>query len=521
MSGKTWSISLYCVVRCILYPGTTIVVASGTKGQASEVITKIVDDFMKNYSWGSENLRMEISEYSTSINNAYVRFHNGSVIKVVASNDNARHNRANIIVVDEYRMVDLNTINTVLRKFLTAPRSPGYLSNPKYKHLQERNCEIYMSSAWFTSHWSFDKLKAYCANMLDDTKKYFCCGLPYQLAIKENLLSRKQVEDEMSESDFDEFSFKIEMETLWHSDSDGSFFRYDDISKTRTLKECLYPLKIYKNYPTKFKIPELELNEHRILSVDVALLASKKHNNDASALIINRAFSTANNDYINNIVFVETHEGLTTDELGLIIMRTFYQFKCTELVLDTNGNGLGIFDYIIKPHFDPEYNVEYEPITCVNDSNMADRCKFKTAKKCVWSIKATAEFNTKSATGLRSSLQNCKTNLLISEFEAEEKIKDIKGFSKMTIEEQNLLKLSYYQTSCLINELTNLEYEIKGNNVKIREKSNMRKDRYSSLQYNIAVSNELALKLKPKQNNNKVSYSSVFKIRKPKKVRQF
>ena len=91
----------------------------------------------------------------------------------------------------------------------------------------------------------------------------------------------------------------------------------------------------------------------------------------------------------------------------------------------------------------------------------------------------------------------------------------------MTIEDQNLLKISYYQTSCLINELTNLEYEIKGNNVKIREKSNMRKDRYSSLQYNIAVSNELALKLKPKQNNNKVSYSSVFKIRKPKKVRQF
>ena len=39
--GKTWLIALYCVVRCILFPGTKIVVASGVKAQAIEVITKI------------------------------------------------------------------------------------------------------------------------------------------------------------------------------------------------------------------------------------------------------------------------------------------------------------------------------------------------------------------------------------------------------------------------------------------------------------------------------------------------
>lgn len=55
-------------------------------------------------------------------------------------------------------MVDLNIINTVLKKFLTAPRSPGYLNKPEYKHLAERNCEMYMSSAWFKAHWSYAKL---------------------------------------------------------------------------------------------------------------------------------------------------------------------------------------------------------------------------------------------------------------------------------------------------------------------------------------------------------------------------
>jgi hypothetical protein len=208
-SGKTWLTSLYCVIRCILYPGTKICVASGYKSQSLEVIQKINDDFMKNYGWGSANLRAEIDDISTSINNAHVNFRNGSWIKIVSSNDSARHNRATLIVVDEFRMVDVNTINTVLRKFLTAPRSPGYLNNPKYSHLTERNIEMYMSSAWYKSHWSFGKLKSYFMNMLDDTKRYFCCGLPYQLAIKEGLLSREQVEDEMSEADFDPLSFRI------------------------------------------------------------------------------------------------------------------------------------------------------------------------------------------------------------------------------------------------------------------------------------------------------------------------
>ena len=157
-SGKTWLTALYCVVRCVLFPGTKICVASGVKSQAVEVITKIETDFLKNYSWGSQNLRNEISYISTSVNNARVDFRNGSWITIVTSNDSARHNRANVIVVDEFRMVDLNVINTVLRKFLTAPRTPGYLSNPEYEHLTERNCEVYMSSAWYKSHWSFSKL---------------------------------------------------------------------------------------------------------------------------------------------------------------------------------------------------------------------------------------------------------------------------------------------------------------------------------------------------------------------------
>ena len=106
-------------------------------------------------------------------------------------------------------MLDLNIITTVLRKFLSTPRQPGYLTKPQYEdYPTEPNKEMYLSSAWMKGHWSYQRMMAYVTNFIDG-RGYFVCGLPYQLSIKEKLLDRQQVENEMSESDFNEFMYSI------------------------------------------------------------------------------------------------------------------------------------------------------------------------------------------------------------------------------------------------------------------------------------------------------------------------
>lgn len=498
-SGKTWLTSLYCVVRCILYPGTKICIASSVKEQAIECIQKIQEDFMKLHDWGSANLRNEIEDISDSVNGAHCNFKNGSWIKVVVSKDSARHNRANIIIVDEFRMVPLDIINTVLRKFLTAERQPGYLKNPKYAHLRERNCEMYLSSAWYKVHWSYKKLQAYFINMLNPQKRYFMCGLPYQLAIKEGLLSREQVEDEMSEEDFDEISWSMEMDALFYGESNSSFFKYDDINARRKIKKAFFPLEVYKNH--NLRPPELMLNERRILSVDVALMSSKRNKNDNTAIFINSAVMSEHGNNISNFVYGETYEGKTTNELGLIIMRIYYQYNCTDLVLDTNGVGMGIYDFLIMPQYDPDYGVTYEPLNCCNNDVMADRCKYKNAEKAIWSIKATADFNSKCATAFRAGFQNGSINLLINEFEGEEYIHSIRGFGKMSAKERALLKMPYVQTTMLVNETINLNVSVQNNNIKIEEKSGNLKDRYSSCSYSHYVAQEIGRMSAPKVEN--------------------
>lgn len=100
--GKTFLTAIFCVIRCILYPGTKICIASKNRSQANEVLSKVETELMPN----SPNLRLEISECSIGQNKAIIKFHNGSWMRVVTASDSGRSARANILITDEFRMVD-------------------------------------------------------------------------------------------------------------------------------------------------------------------------------------------------------------------------------------------------------------------------------------------------------------------------------------------------------------------------------------------------------------------------------
>lgn len=494
--GKTYLTALFCCVRCILFPGTKIVVSSGTLKQANEVLLKIQDDFMKQ----SSILRSEIEKCNIGQNDASIYFKNGSWIKTRTSSENSRSARANCIVVDEFRMVDETVINTVLRKFLTSPRQPKYLQKPEYAHMQERNKEIYMSSAYFKSSWAYRKAQSYTLNFFDDTKKYFICGLPYQVSVREGLLSRSQLEDEMSEADYNELVQQMEMECLWFGDTDGSLFKFDELTARRRLRKAFPPLSFCND---KITIPKLTTTGKRILSIDVALMQStKKKKNDASAIFINDLIQVNDTAYQSNFVYGETFEGLKTDELGMIVMKYFYEYQCTDLVLDTNGIGLGVYDFIIKDQICQENGKRYQAMTCINDKDMAERCKVRDANKVVWSVKANANFNNEICVLLRNGIQNGKINFLIPEQDADSSLKETyKGYFKMSPTEQAKLKMSYIQTTFAVYELVKLDHEVKNGNIKVKEVEGMRKDRYSSIAYSYWCACQLELKLKPKTQN--------------------
>lgn len=492
--GKTYLTAVFCVVRCILYPGTQIRVVSKTRNQASEVLLKIKDILLKE----STNLRLEIQDMNINQQKAEIVFKNTSGIKVVTANETARGNRSNIIIIDEFRMVDVDIINTVIRKFNTSPRQPKYLKKKEYSHLAERNKEIYMSSAWFQSSWAYQKMKAYFANLLDDTKNYFLVGLPYQLSIAENLLMREQIEDEMSEADFNSVTHSMEMECLWYSDADGRFYRYDDISKNQVLEFPYYPNEISSLIKDKrIRIPDLHPSERRILSADLALMASTKQDNDATSIFINQLVPSARNSFKSNIVYTTNIEGEHTADQALTIRRLFEEFKCTDLVIDAKGNGFGIVDTLLGDIHDPQTGITYNALSCCNNPEIAARCKNPNAKKVIWAINASKDFNSKCAMFLREGFKQKKIKLLqyLPDNELERSLKRLKGYAELPLEQQVLFKLPYIHTALLINELINLDVESDNTGVKVIERAGARKDRYSSLSYNYYVAIQIIREL--------------------------
>ena len=517
--GKTFLIAIFCVVMCILYPGIQIVVVSKTKQQALEIMTKIESDLLKRYGWGSENLQSEISSISSNMAKPQITWNCGSLISFAVANDNSRHFRANIVIVDEFVKVKLSIINDVIKKFMTVSRQAGFLNNdehPEYKKYKDSNKEVYASSAWLKSHWSFAKMKSYIANMLDNMP-FFVCDLPYQMSIYEDLLDKEQIEMEMSESTFDSLTFSIEMEGKWLGNNQDSFFKYEDLRKRCLIKKGYPTYNIIKNDMRKINsIPKLAPNERRILSVDVALMASKSRNNDATAFMLNSAVASSNNVYHANIVMAETHEGLITDELGLLIMRYYYLYNCTDIVVDGRNFGISVLDFMMKEQYDSDLDVHYDALTVINNNDIADRCHVDDAIPAIWVIQGSQTLNTKMNLLLRSGFKNNNITLLYNRYDGEDYLKEnMKGYMSLPEKEKLDYLMPYIETDLLLNELMNLDVEIKGSDVKLTEKAGMRKDRYSSLSYNYYImKKELEPLLKPERDYS--NDHKAFRFRKPR-----
>lgn len=417
-------------------------------------------------------------------------------------------------------MIAKDVIDTILRKFLTQKRMPRYeeltKEERKAEYAKEKNKTMYLSSAYFVDHWSYLKCTDTCRFMLDDTKRQFVCGLPYQLSVYEGLLDADTVADEMAETDFNEIKFQMEYEALWYGSTDGSFFDYNSISKNRRIKYPMLPHRLADklNNSQAVKIPPKQNGEVRILSADIALMSSKKNNNDATAIFINQLMPTKAGRYTSNIVYADAYEGLRTDDQALVIRKMFDEFACDYLVLDTNGLGLGVYDCLARDIVDPETGEIYPAISCCNNTEMASRCTVMGADKVIWAIKANAQFNSDCAFLLREAFRSGRIRLLATEYDAEEFLGDISGYNKLPPAERMQLQLPYIHTTLLIDELTKLQHEESGGKVKIYEKAGMRKDRYSSLSYNYYVATQLETKMSKRMSMNLQS-NEMFVIKPP------
>lgn len=156
---------------------------------------------------------------------------------------------------------------------------------------------------------------------------------------------------------------------------------------------------------------------------------------------------------------------------------------------------IAVYDKLAKFLYDSERGIEYSPLCCMNNENIANRIKITGAKPCIYAVNASERFNSDIALLLRNTLQEKKINFLVDFNTAYEEIlpKIPEYISSPSADIQLFYEAPFLETQELFNEMINLTYEKKVQTglIKISEKSMDRKDRFTSLAYLNYVCKEL------------------------------
>lgn len=501
--SKSFLLAIYACIKCILEPMSIIVISSATRGQSMLILKeKIQNELCKM----SPALAKEIKSIKTSQNEGLVEFHNGSRIIIVTANENSRGHRSNCNLYEESRMIPQNVRDSILAPFLISRQAP-YLKKAEYAHLKQEPVEISISSAWYKSLEHFwNEIKTIAENMLNGSEEHLCLGFDYLLAINHGLKTQKQMDKEKDKSD--EVSFAIEYENTMF-DSEGSFFTYDLFKKTRNLKKALYPRtieEIASNRKTKRLLKQDGVI--RVLSCDIAMASGNTNDNSIymmAELIPMKGY------YLKKISYIESHNGKTALEQALRIRRLIADFDIDICVIDCMTIGLPVLDLLGTQLTDNETGEEYIPLCAYNDEDLKNRCRAKNARPMIFGMRASQQLNSDMIIEMKSQFQQDKVELLLSEAEAEAFLiktnKDYKD-NDSNVEVKVLYELPYAQTTLTVNECIQLETEFKNGKISVKEKSGMRKDRFSALLYLLWVSS-LIEKENMKEEDDSIDWNNI------------
>ncbi len=393
----------------------------------------------------------------------------------------------------------------IFRPFLNVSRMPGFKNKPEYKDYPvEPNVEVILTSAHYKSNWVYEKWKSSAHQMFKGNEDYFAVNLGYELSMEEGLLPEKFIKQVMAEDDFDPIGFSMEYEAMFYGSSERAYFKLEDLQKCRVTKK---PFVIFdegtlssgnKSKFGKYKIPKMT-GEKRILSADIAVSGGDA--NDNSIFTMTRLIPNGE-EYKRQVVNIISMNGGTGASQALTIKRLFHDFEADYVALDCLGVGIAVHDELIKVTRDDERDVEYEPWKVYNDEALANRAP-SNALPIIFAIKGNLELNHEIAIKMRTAIENGKIELLINDIEGRDYMEDKFDFDSKgsSTDMQARMLAPFLQTSALINEMVNLEYDLLNGKIRLKERGKMRKDRYSSLAYGNLLASRLEEDLKDNESD--------------------
>lgn len=467
--SKSFLSVLILMTRAVLYAGSKLFVTSGGKEQASGILKEkvqeictLVPGFAKEIDWG-RGKTLEGKDYCKYV------FKSGSYIDNLGASEKSRGKRRHGGLVEECVGVDGTILNEVIIPVMNVSRRlPDGTS-----HDEEvlNKSQIFVTTAGWKNTFAYDKLIQMLVGQITRPDLFCIMGGTWRIPVLMHLLDKNFVRDLKLDGTFNESSFDREYESKWSGTIEDAFFRAEQFDRNRILKQPEYE---YSGRSVK--------SAYYVLAVDVG-----RKGCDTVVCVFKVTPQTAGVS-LKTLVNIYTLHDEHFEDQAIALKKLYYKYKARRIVIDGNGLGIGLVDYMVKTQIDPDTNETYADFGVENDEEnyykkfRTDACEFDA----MYIIKANAPINTEAHANAQTQLSSGKVKMLIDERVAKVKLMGTKRGQEMKPEERAEYLKPFTLTSILKEEMMNLREENEGVNIILKQANkSIKKDKFSAFEYGL------------------------------------
>ena len=475
--SKSFITILALILQCIFIPGTKRFICAPNKNQSAQIAKEKIYEIYERWPLlRKEIIGGDISDTPGNFGKDYVtlKFRNGSQFDVVGALDSQRGGRRNGGLIDEIRDHDEGPLNEVVLPLMNVSRR---LPNNTVNEHEPNQQTICMTSAGVKTSFAYDKLIDMFENAIIDPNSAFVFGCDYRVPVMHGLLDKTYINKLKMSPSYKEESFAREYMSIWSGSSDESWFNFDKLQKYRKIKN-----------PELHAINRNNVNEFYLLSVDVGRISDQTVVCVFRVNIIKEKYFTT---LVNIIVLGRTATTKPFSVQAMDLKKIIRDYHPKEVVIDTNGLGVGLGDEMIRTHYDEDGTI-LPAYGFINDDNYK-KVQPKDAIMILYGIKANGPLNSKIHGNAYARISSGSCRFLIKEQEAKSALLSTKIGQKMSVEDRVKRLMPHEMTTKLFEEMANLRLKKTGGMDIILEQINPRfpKDKYSSFAYGLYRIKEL------------------------------
>ena len=467
--SKSFLAALILILRCILYPGAKLFVTSGGKEQASSILKAKVQELCHLIPALHEEIDWRRGK--TMEGKDYVRyvFKSGSVLDNIAARETSRGQRRHGGLMEECVGIDGTILNEVIIPTMNVSRRGAWGDKDDNEVLNKS--QIYVTTAGWKNTFAYDKLIQLLVWEIIKPERAMIMGGTWRIPVLMGLLDKTFIRDLKMDGTFNESSFDREYESVWSGTIEDAFFNAEQFDHNRILKQPEYE---FSGRSTK--------NAYYVLACDVG-----RKGCDTVVCVFKVTPQTSGVALI-SLVNIYTMSDTHFEDQAIKLKKLYYKYKAKKLVIDGNGLGIGLVDYMVKGQTDPDTGDILADFGVDNDED-GEYKKYRTEvceENAMWIIKANAPINTEAHANAQSQMSAGHIKMLIDERVAKVKLLGTKRGQDMKPEERAEYLKPFTLTSILKEEMMNLREENEGVNIILKQANKgIKKDKFSAFEYGL------------------------------------